>query len=514
MHKEIIIEDVAIYLRKSRGETEKDLDKHSDALIEICNDKGWKYETYKELVSGDTIEMRPIIQALLEDLEDDLYDAVMVIDQDRLSRGGTADSELIKETLVNSKTYLIESSKVFDLSTEQDEFVYDIKSFLARQEYKLIKKRLRRGKIQGAKKGLWTNGTPPLPYVYNKEEKILEVDEEKLVIYREIIDSVVKYKKPTNQIAYELNRKGMKTNGNRGSQLWSSKTVRDTLLDLTHLEHKDDKKKGHIVISKTKGNGHKKKPVKAPNCEKIDKSEWKKYKGLHKALKTKKEHDKIEVFLGRKTKAPRKTTAKQIYPLTELLRCSICGHFLGFTERSDRNGLLSVKKCWYVDPYGKKCSNRSAPMNPVIKEINKAIQKHIKDIEEEIEQIDLEKLNSISEKIQIMNKKITSKEEEINRHVEAFGAGAYTIDFYTKLLSRLNEEKKALSEDVRLLEIEYKYMQEQSSTERVNILKEFVDLIENPDLTWEDQNQLYKTIIDHVDYTRMNDDIMIAITYK
>ena len=58
--------------------------------------------------------MRPIIQALLEDLEDDLYDAVMVIDQDRLSRGGTADSELIKETLVNSKTYLIESSKVFD----------------------------------------------------------------------------------------------------------------------------------------------------------------------------------------------------------------------------------------------------------------------------------------------------------------------------------------------------------------------------------------------------------------
>jgi hypothetical protein len=33
VHNEIIIEDVAIYLRKSRGETEKDLDKHSDALI-------------------------------------------------------------------------------------------------------------------------------------------------------------------------------------------------------------------------------------------------------------------------------------------------------------------------------------------------------------------------------------------------------------------------------------------------------------------------------------------------
>jgi len=514
VHDEIIIEDVAIYLRKSRGETEKDLDKHSDALIEICSDKGWKYEIYKELVSGDTIEMRPIIQALLEDVEDDLYDAVMVIDQDRLSRGGTADAEFIKETLVNSKTYLIESSKVFDLSTEQDEFVYDIKSFIARQEYKLITKRLRRGKIQGAKKGLWTNGPPPLPYVYNKEKKILEVDEEKLVTYREIIDSVVKYKKPTNQIAYELNRKGLKTNGKRGKQLWSSKTVRDTLLDLTHLEYEDGKGKGHIVMNKTKGNGHKKKPAKAPNCEKIDESEWKKYKGLHESLKTKAEHEQIELFLGRKTKAPRKTTAKQIYPLTELLKCSICGHFLGFTERKDRNGLLSVKKCWYTDPYGKKCNNRSGSMNSVIEKINIAIQGHIKGIEEEIEQIDMDKLNSIAEKIQINKKKVKSKEEEIDRHVEAFGAGAYTIDFYTKLLSRLNDEKKALSEDIRLLEIEYKYMQEQSSTDRVNILKEFIEIIKNPNLTWEDQNQLYKTIIDHIDYTRTDDDIQIQIIYK
>lgn len=514
MHNEIIIEDVAIYLRKSRGETEKDLDKHSDALIEICNDKGWKYEIYKEIVSGDTIEMRPIIHQLLEDVEDDLYDAVMVIDQDRLSRGGTADSESIKETLVNSKTYLIESSKVFDLSTEQDEFVYDIKSFLARQEYKLIKKRLRRGKVQGAKRGLWTNGTPPLPYVYNKEKKILEVDEEKLVIYREIIDSVVIHKKPTNQIAYELNRKGLRTNGKRGKQLWSSKTVRDILLDLTHLEHEEDKSKGHIVVSKTKGNAHKKKPTKAPNFERIDKDEWKKYKGLHKALKTKEEHEKIEAFLGRKTKAPRKTTAKQIYPLTELLRCSICGHFLGFTERADRKGLLSVKKCWYIDPYGKKCSNRSASLDIIIEKINNAIQEHIKDIEEEIEQIDIAKLNSIADKIQIMHKRVTNKEAEINRHVEAFGAGAYELDNYIKLMSRLNAEKKALSEDIRLLEIEYKYMHDQSNTERINILKEFVDMIENPDLTWEDQNQLYKTIIDYIDYTRINDDIIIDITYK
>ncbi len=197
-----------------------------------------------------------------------------------------------------------------------------------------------------------------------------------------------------------------------------------------------------------------------------------------------------------------------------MLRCSICGHYIGFTERSDRKGLLSVKKCWYIDPFGNKCPNRSSSMNIVIEKINKAIQEHIKDIEEEIEQIDMDKLNSISEKIDIMNKKVKSKEEEIDRHIEAFGAGAYTIDFYTKLLSKLRGEEKVLLEDVRLLEIEYKYMQEQSSTERVNILREFIEIIENPELTWEDQNQLYKTIIDYIVYTRIEDDINIEITYK
>ncbi len=176
--------------------------------------------------------------------------------------------------------------------------------------------------------------------------------------------------------------------------------------------------------------------------------------------------------------------------------------------------MLSVKKCWYIDPYGKKCSNRSASLDIIIEKINNAIQEHIKDIEEEIEQIDIAKLNSIADKIQIMHKRVTNKEAEINRHVEAFGAGAYELDNYIKLMSRLNAEKKALSEDIRLLEIEYKYMHDQSNTERINILKEFVDMIENPDLTWEDQNQLYKTIIDYIDYTRINDDIIIDITYK
>lgn len=106
---------------------------------------------------------------------------------------------------------------------------------------------------------------------------------------------------------------------------------------------------------------------------------------MHKSLKTQEEHTSIEIFLRRKTKAPKKTTAKKIYPLTEILKCSFCGHFLGFTERSDRKGLLSVKNCWYKDPFGNKCPNKSSSLLILIDKIHESIEKHITDVQHEID---------------------------------------------------------------------------------------------------------------------------------
>lgn len=511
MVKEYVITDVAIYLRKSRGESERDLDKHRDALIDICKNHGWKFNIYEEIGSGETIEMRSKVQELLEDVKDDLYDAVLVIDQDRLSRGDTNDTEVIKETLVKSNTLLIDSGKVYDLSNDQDEFVYELKSVFSRQEYKQIKKRLRRGKVYGAKKGFWTNGNPPIPYRYNSEKKTLEIDESLLVTYRFIIDSVVKDKKPTNQIAYELNRRGKKTSAN---WLWTSKTVRDTLLDMTHLEF-ENTGNGHIVIGKTRGNAHLKRSSKAEKFKRIDQKDWRVFQGRHLALKFQTEHDIIEVFLKRKTKAPRRPTSSQkIYPFTGLLKCGICGHYIGFFERSDRKGFLSVKNCWYTDPYGVKCTNRSSPMLQVIHKVTEMIEKHIRDVEEEIDTTDFKRLEEITETIRGNQKLLRDKEGAMERMYVAYEARVYTLEVFNLRSKKLKEEMDTISEDIRLLQIEQKFLQEQGNKERVNIYKEFKEIIRNPNLTWEDQNELYKTIIDTVTYKRLGEEIHLEISYK
>lgn len=506
------IKFVAIYLRKSRGETEKDLDNHKGALIEICKSNGWDYEIYEEIVSGESLELRPEAQRLLLIAEEGIYDAILVIDIDRLSRAGTSESDIVKKILIDSSTLLAVKDRIMDLENEQDDITYDIQAFVAKLEYKMIKKRLRQGKYLNAKKGYWSNGTPPLPYTYVKDTKSLKVDDNQLKTYRYIIDAVVIHKKTTNVIARELNNKGMYTAGRKGKRLWTSKTVRDTLLDMTHMQY-DGTEYGCIVVGKTKGNAHKRKTSTALKFKKIPKGNWMIFKGNHLALKTKEEHEIIEAWLGRKTKAPRKTTAKRVYPLTGLVKCSYCKHYLGFTERVDRNNLVSIKKCWYVDPFGVKCKNRSTSMIAVVEKLNLLIEEYIKDLQFDKDTIDANSLATIELEIQEKKKIIQLKNAAIDRINDAFENGAYTIEEMKSRKDKAIKEREEANESIRLLQSELNLVNERSSGQRLNILKEFQKIIVNPKLTWEEQNELYKTIIDYIEYT-MTDKLLLEVTFK
>lgn len=101
------IKEVALYIRKSRvEETEDDLKNHINMLIDICKKHHWNYTLYREVKSGTTIEMRPEMQRLLKDIESELFDALLVVDQDRLGRGDSSDSDYIKRILKKTHTYL------------------------------------------------------------------------------------------------------------------------------------------------------------------------------------------------------------------------------------------------------------------------------------------------------------------------------------------------------------------------------------------------------------------------
>ncbi|WP_131736709.1 recombinase family protein, partial [Clostridioides difficile] len=105
-------------------------------------------EIKEELVSGESIEYRPKMLELLGEIKNNNYDAVLVMDIDRLGRGNMQDQGLILDTFKKSKTKIITPRKTYDLNDEFDEEYSEFEAFMARKELKLISRRMQRGKIK------------------------------------------------------------------------------------------------------------------------------------------------------------------------------------------------------------------------------------------------------------------------------------------------------------------------------------------------------------------------------
>lgn len=90
---------VALYIRVS-GQTQT-VEKQRIRLIEYAETNGYAYDLFEEVES--TRKTRPVKQALLEKLRQNIYEAVIVFKLDRWARSST---ELILDTqeLLNCKS--------------------------------------------------------------------------------------------------------------------------------------------------------------------------------------------------------------------------------------------------------------------------------------------------------------------------------------------------------------------------------------------------------------------------
>lgn len=158
-------ERVAMYLRKSRAEegeeTEVVLAKHRAQLSRYAAEHMINVvKIYEEVVSGDSLFSRPQMLQLLNDIENQEYTGVLCMDIDRLGRGNMKEQGLILETFKNSSTAIITPDKIYDLNNELDETQSEFKTFMARQELKMIKKRLSRGLHLTIEKGGYVSNIP------------------------------------------------------------------------------------------------------------------------------------------------------------------------------------------------------------------------------------------------------------------------------------------------------------------------------------------------------------------
>ena len=119
---------------------------------------------YREIVSGETIAARPVMQKLLSDVGAGKWKGIFVVEVERLARGETIDQGLVAQTFKYSNTKIITPLKTYNPNDEFDEEYFEFGLYMARREYKTINRRLQRGRTLSAKEGKYVGNTPPYGY--------------------------------------------------------------------------------------------------------------------------------------------------------------------------------------------------------------------------------------------------------------------------------------------------------------------------------------------------------------
>ena len=320
------MEQYLMYLRKSRADrdavdepVQQTLQRHKARLDEYCRqhrifipDENILFE----VSSADSIASRPMMIELLHRVETGAFTAVLCIDMDRLSRGSGADQALVINTFKYSNTQIITPSKTYDFSNESDEQFAELGLFMAKSEYRQIKKRLRQGKIDAVKEGKSPAANPPYGYVTYKLPKqkgfSLQVVPEQADVVKLIFDKYVHGNIGSYVIAQWLNKHGYRDQfGNQ----WTAFHVTKILADPTYT---GKVRYAHRVNTREMQNGQ---------LVKVNKRNYDELvcAGIHEAIIP----DSIfaaaqEIRQKRKVPCARASAPTQ-NPLCGLVECAVCG---------------------------------------------------------------------------------------------------------------------------------------------------------------------------------------------
>lgn len=310
------------YLRKSRADMELErlkkfdtLKQHEKFLKDRAKQLGIKIRnTYKEVVSGESIQDRPEIQKLLKEVETGTVDGILVVEVERLTRGDAKDQGIVSQTLKYSNTKVITLNKIYDPNSEEDEEYFEFGLFMSRREYKTINRRMQRGRMANILDGKYCASEPPFGYrkVKLKQSKgfTLEPVPEEANVVKEM------FKKRANGLGHDiicnwLNTLDFKP---KKSDVWTPATIKGMLSNPIYLgkirwnSNKTEKKlvNGQIVKTRKRNN-----------------SDIILVEGLHEAIVDQETFDIVQKIKPKNASTKRGMELQN--PLATILKCAYCG---------------------------------------------------------------------------------------------------------------------------------------------------------------------------------------------
>lgn len=495
-----------LYLRKSRADAEAEasgagetLKRHENALLNLAKRLDLTITSvYKEVVSGETIASRPIMQQLLDEVERGLWQGVLVMEITRLARGETIDQGIVAQAFKYSGTQIITPDKIYNPANEFDEEYFEFGLFMSRREYKTINRRIQRGRIAAAGEGRYIGSTAPLGYkrikLQNDKGWSLEIVPEQANIIRLIFDLYVngvrnsdgsRTKIGSTRICRILDERNIKPLAN---DTWSPASIRDILRNPVYAGKirwgydrcQKVSQNGTIV---TKRNRNK-------DCIIVN--------GLHEAIIDEETFQKAQKLLQSNSKASVPASKKLQNPLAGLVYCKKCGHLMTRLAPTSKTP-YAVLKC--PDRY---CDNISAPIYLIEQKIISFFRLWLDNYELEIEQSESPStVVSYESSCLALEKEIETLKSQLDKTFDLLERGIYDEDTFFK---RNNTIKAKIEECRNSLEslLEQKAMEEQALSMENNFIPTVKNLVGGYDSIGSAsmKNELLKSVINRMEYVK------------
>ena len=487
-----------MYLRKSRMDTdyeeisvEETLSRHRQILDKFCKEKKLNVvEVLEEVVSGESLSSRPKMMRLLELINTGMYDGVVCMDIERLSRGSSMESGYIMQVFQTNACRIITPGKTYDLQNESDEQFTDMKFMFSRYELKTITKRLVRGRNQSASEGKFMGSMAPYGYrtykLPGEKGNSLRIEPEEAKVVQMIFDMYGQQGIGYNTIAYQLNQ--MHIPFRTGE--WGQTSVANIINNEVYL--------GKIRWRRE--------PVKRVVRDgmlakkRILNEEYEVYEGRHEPIITEEQWSRAKAAQAKRYHPPTHKERHLQNPFASILFCEKCGAVM------KRKIPKKTRTCiaWYQCPT-RGCDCKMIKCETVEDAIYDAMEEWL---EEYIVQVNSEQeptvdpVQSALDAVRGQLAQLQLQQEGICEYLEK---GVYTIDMFTKRNASLSREISQLQRtEAELLQQQSDNNHQKKATSQIIPTTQHI-LESYPILTVAEKNQLWKLVMKKATVYRSQD---------
>lgn len=499
----------AIYLRKSRADIEAEklgegetLARHKKILTELAARKGlYIGKIYQEIVSGaESIDGRPEIKKLIEDCYAGKYRGIIIIEVTRLSRGSQGDAQIIMDCLKfgnkGSGLLVVTPTKVYDVAHNADDEEYmEFELFMSRREYKMITRRMDRGRKQAVVEGNFMGSYRPYGYdiLKTKTSRTLTPNPDEAPIVKMIFDWTVNGNITPGRIAAKLTNMGVPTYTREAE--WNPATIKTILTNPTYM---GKVRWNDRMVVKTMVDGQ----IVASRPRSSHTDHYMEYDGKHKADALVDEatfRDASERFRADRTKSG--YTLRN--PLAGLLVCKNCGKAMQYAGYKNK----PTVKPRFKHPQTQICKVKSVQFDDVIAAVVQSLKLYIEDFEVKVDNSPAVDETSIMAQVDALQKEQRKIERKLSNLFDSWEDEIITANEFVQRKAVHNERIESIKRQID--ELEDSIPEREEYEEKIMSLSDALGALTDETLDADVKNEYLKQIIERIEFSREQPDEFI-----